>query len=126
MVTYREIIDHYRKGRLHYPAAHKTLNKQQATAWRQVQTGTYPNPVLHSYYYPGIQDKKWKHCKQRADLEHIIWSCSKIDKTDHRTLIINTSEQWEIALLSSEADIQLQVVRMAEAAARDQGLLDDG
>lgn len=126
MVTYREILDHYRKSRLYYPEAHKTLNKQQATAWRQIQTGTYPNPVLHSYYYPGIQDDKCKHCKQRANLDHIIWSCSKINKTDHRTLIINTPEQWETALLSSEADIQLQVVRMAEAAARDQGLLADG
>lgn len=126
MVTYSEILDHYRKGRLYYPEAHKTLNKQQATAWRRIQTGMYANPVLHSYYYPGIQDDKCKHCKQRADLKHIIWSCSKIDKSDQRTLIINTPEQWEAALLSSEADIQLQVVRMAEAAARDQGLLADG
>uniref|UniRef100_A0A131Z696 Metabotropic glutamate receptor 1 n=1 Tax=Rhipicephalus appendiculatus TaxID=34631 RepID=A0A131Z696_RHIAP len=121
MVKYNEITKHYRLGRQHYPPPHSSLNKQQATAWRQLQTNTFPNPIAFSHYYPDIYSDRCKHCNQRADLKHIIWACPTIAKGPNNTIM--NAEQWETALLSSNIEDQLQVIRQAEDAARAQGLL---
>ncbi|XP_077539808.1 uncharacterized protein LOC144152414 [Haemaphysalis longicornis] len=126
MVTYREIIDHYRLGRLKYPEAHKTLHKKQSVAWRLLQTGMYPNPVLYNHYYPDLHSDRCKNCTGRADLKHMLWACPAITSTDKARRMISTPEQWETILLSSDAESQSWAVRMAEAAAKEQGLLADG
>lgn len=123
MVTYREIIDHYRLGRARYPAAHRTLGKWQSVAWRLLQSYTFPNPVTYSHCYPGLYENKCKLCSARADLEHILWACPLKVNTTPQALDITSSEQWETVLLSSDPDVQLRAVQMAEDAARAQGLL---
>lgn len=120
MFSYNEITKHYRLGRQHYPPPHSSLNKQQATAWRLLQTNTFPNPIAYNHCYPDLYSDRCKHCNQRADLKHIIWACPNIVKGPNTYM---NTEQWETALLSSSIEDQLQVIRQAEDAARAQGLL---
>lgn len=120
MVSYQEITQHYRLARAVYPPAHKSLNKRQEVAWRRLQTNTYPNPVAYHYYYPDQYPNTCKHCKQKADLFHIMWSCPAENHTNHE---ISNTEQWEAVLLSSDPDLQAKVIERAEEAARAQGLV---
>lgn len=128
LVSFREIIDHYRLARARYPAAHCSLNKWQSVAWRLIQTNTFPNPIAFSHYHPDVYTDICKHCNNRADLQHIIWACPKkqynnnCSKPQQPSLIIRNEEQWETVLLSSDPDVQARVVQMAEDAAAAQGL----
>lgn len=126
MVSYKEILQFYRQGRRHYPAAHKNLDKKQSVTWRLLQTHTFPNPVTYSHLYPGLYTADCKLCAGRADLHHIMWACPLIRYRKPTSLLpplpITTIEQWETALLSSDLDLQLRVVQMAEDAAKAQGL----
>lgn len=77
LVTYREILDHYRSSRLKYPPADKILERGQAVAWRLLQANRYPNPALYNRCYPGMYDAHCKWCKEaKADLAHMLWACS--------------------------------------------------
>lgn len=131
MVSYREIIDHYRLARRKYPAAHRSLTKRDSVWWRQLQTNTFRNPVALSRCYPEIYSGDCKICAGRADLYHMLWSCpvrqnqNAAAKARSDSLTVTNMEQWETALLSPDPEVQLRVVRMAEAAARVQGLLAD-
>ncbi|XP_070392692.1 uncharacterized protein [Dermacentor albipictus] len=120
MVGYREITNHYRFGRVRFPPAHPSLNKQQAVAWRLLQTNTYPNPVSYNHYYPDQYSANCKLCQERADLDHIIWACPQAPRQGRK---IQDRKQWETVLLSSAPEDQLLAVQQAEDAARAQGLL---
>ncbi|XP_077538393.1 uncharacterized protein LOC144150964 [Haemaphysalis longicornis] len=127
LVSYREILDHYSLERARYPAPHRTLTKWQSVAWRLLQTNTFPNPVAYSRCYPGLYTAECKICKGRADLQHMVWSCpiksQQVQQKGRPFLEIRTVEQWETALLSSDPEVQVELVRMAEDAAGVQGLL---
>lgn len=122
MVSYSDIINHYRLERAKYPPAHRTLNKWQSVAWRLLQTNTFPNPVMYGHCYPGLYTSECKLCTGRADLRHIIWACPQKKSPLGDSLLIKTEEQWETTLRSSDPDVQIRVVRMAEDAAGAQGL----
>ncbi|KAG0415526.1 hypothetical protein HPB47_007307 [Ixodes persulcatus] len=129
LVAYRDVINHYRLGRAKCPAADRTLSKWQAVAWRLLQTNTFPNPVAYSRCYPGLYSSACKHCGDRADLQHMVWACPFKNHKNNRNraqilmLNIRISEQWETVLLSSDPGEQVRLVQMAEAAAKEQGLL---
>ncbi|XP_070389211.1 uncharacterized protein [Dermacentor albipictus] len=120
MVGYREITNHYRLGRVRFPPAHPSLDKQQAVAWRLLQTNTYPNPVSYNHNYPVQCSANCKLCQERADLDHIIWACPRAPRQGRK---IQDRKQWETVLLSSAPEDQLLAVQQAEDAARAQGLL---
>lgn len=137
LVTYRDIINHYRLSRCKYPPAHHTLSRKEAVTWRRLQTNTFPSPVSLNRCYPDLYSNLCTLCNSRADLHHMIWSCHKLQKNTNgynsksdvdtlRSYKIKTAEQWETVLLSSTPEAQLTAVRMAEAAARIQGILADG
>ncbi|XP_075539316.1 uncharacterized protein LOC142574002 [Dermacentor variabilis] len=119
LVCYREITQHYRLGRVKYPPADASLNKSQASTWRRLQTNSFPSPVSCSLYYPGQYSSQCKRCKARANLNHILWECPQAPSEGR----IKSLEQWETLLLSSDPEIQLKTVQLAEIAARVQGLL---
>ncbi|XP_037518199.2 uncharacterized protein LOC119394975, partial [Rhipicephalus sanguineus] len=84
MTSYNEITQHYKLGRRKYPPPHNRLNKKQAVAWRQLQTHTYPNPVIFRLCYPDLYlTDKCKMCDARATLAHILWECSSLDDKAH-------------------------------------------
>lgn len=127
MVTFGEILMYYRKARLKYPPPDKCLSKQQSTTWRLLQTRTFPCPSLYSRIYPAIHTPQCKTCgAPNAELDHIIWACPEathsVKHSTNPTFTITTAEQWEALLLSTCPEDQLWAVRLAEDAARIQGL----
>lgn len=127
MVTYNEITQYYKLGRLIYPPAHESLTKRQELIWRKLQTGSFPTPILYSYIFPTTFTPQCKLCRApRADLFHILWGCPNIrNRGSPQGLQITTMQQWEATLLSSNPEEQAWVTERAEAAAREQGLQAD-
>lgn len=122
LLSYQDITNHYRLSRLRFPPPHPSLNKRQSTAWRQLQAGTFPNPIAWSHIYPDTYKDTCKWCQNRASLTHIIWECSSKPPTLRSPLQITTLDQWETCLLSSDADLQQALVQLASDAACAQGL----
>ncbi|KAG0427693.1 hypothetical protein HPB47_025278 [Ixodes persulcatus] len=121
MFTYPEITNHYRLGRARYPPAQPELTKKQAVAWRLLQTNMYLNPVACSRFYPGQFENTCKICKKKEDLTHILFACSRAAPTiDDRK--IYDREHWEALLLSSDPQDQVWATRLAEEAAKVQGI----
>ncbi|XP_077497725.1 uncharacterized protein LOC144108340 [Amblyomma americanum] len=55
---YSAILNNYKGSRMRYPPPHKSLNKEEAVTWRQLQTGSYPNlntPSIPTVFYPAIR-----------------------------------------------------------------------
>lgn len=129
MTSYSEITQHYKLGRRKYPPPHNKLTKKQAVAWRQLQTHTYPNPVIFRLCYPDLYTTdKCKACDSRATLGHMLWECSSLNDAINSTIeeaVSNRRAHWEEALLSSALEQQLWAVQRAEEAARAQGLVAD-
>lgn len=127
MTTFRDITQHYRLNRCKYPPPHAKLNKKQQVAWRQLQTHTYPNPVILRLCYPGIYTSDaCKACGARATLQHMLWKCTgnaQQSPTNPVDMAVSNREaRWEAALLSHDLADQLWAVRQAQDAARVQGL----
>lgn len=118
MITFNDITKHYRMQRAKYPPAHTSLNRQQSTIWRLLQTNTYHSPATLHRYHPDLYTDKCKLCQNRADLDHILWACPKSSKGKFKN-----KEEWETVLLSSNPDDQLHAIKQAEDAAGIQGLL---
>lgn len=120
MVKYGEITQHYRLERRLVPPPDPSLNNTQAVAWRRLQTYTYPHPILVNHMFPDIRSDECTHCGLRGSLDHIIWECSN---SPGRALNIASKESWETLLRSSDPELQLRLVRLAEEAAGTQDLL---
>ncbi|KAG0442488.1 hypothetical protein HPB47_015680 [Ixodes persulcatus] len=126
LVTFRDILDHYTDGRRRFPPAHHSLNKRQSTVWRRLQTNTYPCPALLNRWFPDRYTGACKLCGQRANLKHMMWECSNIDKgacANKLLTQLRDEESWETTLLSSDPRVQEDLVRLAEDAAGVQGIL---
>ncbi|KAH8031973.1 hypothetical protein HPB51_022495 [Rhipicephalus microplus] len=72
MISYEEITKHYRLGRVRFPPAHTSLNKQQVTAWRLLQTNTFPNPVTFHYIYQEIYSDLCSQSSATPDQYHTL------------------------------------------------------
>lgn len=71
LVTFPDILDHSRE-RLRYPPAQLSLNGKQATAWRRLQTDSYPSPAKLSRWYADRYKSECKLCGGRAKLHHMV------------------------------------------------------
>ncbi|KAG0430224.1 hypothetical protein HPB47_022892 [Ixodes persulcatus] len=119
LVTFRDILDHYTGERLRYPPAHPSLDKRTSVAWRRLQTGSFPSPSLLNKWYPDKYKPNCKLCGGHANLRHMVWECSRIDRKSHPLLEkIDNQESWETLLLCSDPSVQNQLVQLAEDAAK--------
>ncbi|KAG0429885.1 hypothetical protein HPB47_023198 [Ixodes persulcatus] len=126
LVTFRDILDHYTDGRRRFRPTHHSLNKRQSTVWRRLQTNTYPCPALLNRWYPDRYTGACKLCGQRANLKHMVWECSNIDRgacANKLLTQLRDEESWETTLLSSDPRVQEDLVRLSEEAAGVQGIL---
>lgn len=121
---YSQILEYLRDARRRYPPPHKELARDEATAWRQIQTGTFPNLALLNKISPTRYNKKCPHCEEYADLYHTTWACMKNPTLPHDTT--QTVETWETSLTSLSLDDQRALVNRARAAAESSGALDRG
>ncbi|KAG0416807.1 hypothetical protein HPB47_006121 [Ixodes persulcatus] len=119
LLTFTGMFNHYTDGRARFPPAHPSLNKRQSTAWRRLQTNTYPCPALLNRWYPDRYTGACKLCGLRANLRHMVWECSQLDKgasADKLLTQLREEESWETTLLSSDPRVQEDLVRLAEDA----------
>lgn len=116
IITYHDRTQAYRLERLKYPPASKRLSKNQEVIWRQLQTHSFPNPVILAHIHPGLISPNCKLCGDRATLEHIIWQCPE-DPPPRDLVGFPSPDFWEAVLLSSDPEVQLRQVRRAEEVA---------
>lgn len=114
LISYQDITEHYRQCRRRFPPPNTALNRGQAMAWRRLQTGVYPNPVLNKHIRSDCEDDKCKKCGARGTLDHIIWECAY---SPGRAQNISSREAWETLLRSSDPELQLTAVQLAAEAA---------
>ncbi|KAG0444149.1 hypothetical protein HPB47_014120 [Ixodes persulcatus] len=104
LVTFRDILDHYRDGSARFPPTHHSLNMRQCTVWRRLQTNTYPCPALLNRWYPDRYTGTCKLCGQWANLRHMVWECNNIDRgacANKLLTQLRDEESSETTLLSS-------------------------
>ncbi|KAH6925277.1 hypothetical protein HPB50_003180 [Hyalomma asiaticum] len=114
LVTYTDILQHYRIGRLHYPTAHKDLHRRDAVLWRKLQTGVFSNPWLYSKVYPHLVTSHYKYCSQSSTLIHMAWTCPQCGAASH------TQDIWQSLLRTTDSAQQHRVISRALEAAASQ------
>ncbi|KAH7982146.1 hypothetical protein HPB52_003306 [Rhipicephalus sanguineus] len=120
--SYTEIVENYRLLRRVVPPPDKSLNNREAVAWRRLQAGNFVNPVwAYNVQKDDRPNDRCKHCGARGTLDHIIWGCGSSPGAKSN---INCREAWEALLRSEEPASQQHAIRLAEEAARSQGLFD--
>ncbi|KAG0433729.1 hypothetical protein HPB47_019631, partial [Ixodes persulcatus] len=87
----------------------KSLILEQAYSWRQLQTGTFPNPatlthIFHSMY----PTSECPLCGDKATLPHRIWACP-----ENPIPPIPSHDEWEASLRSSDPEVQRALVERA-------------
>lgn len=73
LVTFHDITSHFRLTRRIYPPAAPVLSREESIMWRQLQTHSFPCPLILSHIYPPLYTPNCSFCEQRATLSHILW-----------------------------------------------------
>lgn len=119
MLTFHDILTHYKKQREVHPPPHEKLDRSQEVDWRRLQTRTYQNPVHLNRIYPKqFPDPGCSLCKHEyADIEHILWKCAHITNilAHHNPDLLE--ERWRDALASSELQDQVWAIQQARETA---------
>ncbi|KAM7296761.1 hypothetical protein ISCGN_021916 [Ixodes scapularis] len=111
--SFHEITTHYLLSRQVYPPADKSLTLEQAHSWRQLQTGTFPNPAILTHIFPSMYPtSECTLCGDKATLPHIIWACPQDPFPS-----IPSHDEWETSLRSSDPEVQSALVERAKEVA---------
>lgn len=119
---YAAILNHYKGLRRIYSLPHKKLTKEEATSWRLIQTGTYPNLHFLNKMHPTEYPARCPWCSEKPTLIHITWTCRAIPglpPIDQASV-----ERWEELLASDNLDDQISLIDRARRAATACGVLD--
>lgn len=121
-LTYTHILQHYRLSRRTLPPPHTQLTREEAAAWRQLQTNTFPSLSLRHAFYPTMYPDRCPSCGGHPNLYHSTWECPK---PPTQTPIPNPSPSgWEAALSSAALDDQRGLIDRARRIAAANGALD--
>lgn len=113
LITFNDIVEHYRLSRRTLSPAHSSLTPHQTRYWRLLQTDSFPcRARLHHIHPASFPSPNCPQCGQRATLEHSMWACP-YDPFPQ----ISSSELWREALGSSSQEIQEALVRRATEVA---------
>ncbi|KAG0423580.1 hypothetical protein HPB47_000647, partial [Ixodes persulcatus] len=75
------------EGILYTVAARAGGGAMVATAVKQQgETGSFPSPSLLNKWYPDKYKPNCKLCGGHANLRHMVWECSRIDRKSHPLL----------------------------------------
>ncbi|KAG0430264.1 hypothetical protein HPB47_022846, partial [Ixodes persulcatus] len=119
---FSEILAHQREMRYHFPPPDQNLSREEAAAWRQIQTNTYTHLAnLHKFHLDRYSDK-CPHCGEYPTLYHVTWACPSNPSLPPKPH--TTNETWEAALLSSSVQSQRELIERAKMAAESTGALD--
>lgn len=117
LLTFHEIMTHYHLSRRAFPLPHPKLTRPQSSAYRMLQTGSFPSRGRFSHFSPNIEP----HCPDCGEaycsLPHMLWQCPAL-----RDAEFNKEEDWEEALNSGDLLVQLRAVQRACERAEGHGL----
>lgn len=120
--SYSELLQHHRGVRYKYPPPHKALTKEEATDWRRLQTGSFPNLFIYNKMFPTQYRGTCPWCGATPTLFHITWECERNNAfREHKP---PSAEHWESRLVSCELAVQKRMVEHARDAAKLSGALD--
>ncbi|KAG0427899.1 hypothetical protein HPB47_025074 [Ixodes persulcatus] len=119
---FSEILAHQREMRYHFPPPDQNLSREEAAAWRQIQTNTYTHLANLHKFYPDRYSDKCPHCGEYPTLYHVTWACPSNPSLPPKPH--TTNETWEAALLSSSVQSQRELIERAKIAAESTGALD--
>ncbi|KAG0427528.1 hypothetical protein HPB47_025429 [Ixodes persulcatus] len=97
LVGFYDITSHYRLSRRLYPPATQALSREESVMWRQLQTHSFPSPLVLSHIYPSLYNPTCIFCSARATLSHILWECPSFHLSP-----FPSEERWDAALRSSD------------------------
>ncbi|XP_077544981.1 uncharacterized protein LOC144158175 [Haemaphysalis longicornis] len=123
LITYHKITQHYKLGRITYPAPHKHLTKEGERQLRALQTNTFPHPTKCHILHPTVYSPLCRVCGAPGTLFHMIGGCAHAP-LHSRNPSIPSRELWERALTSSDLNDQHLLVLRAVEAGKAQGVLD--
>lgn len=117
LTSYNEITKAFYLARRTFPPPNEKLNRAQATAFRQLQTCTYPNPAQYHRFYPGVYPTDiCKVCRiESATLTHMLWDCKQNPNGAKSGTL---PPRWAAALRSPSHGDQLWAVQQARGAAK--------
>ena len=125
----KDILAYQRSTRQKYSAPHKSLEGEDATDLRKVQTGVFSNLSRLSKIYPTLYRDACPWCGGLPTLYHISWECDRKPANLKSFLgnnIVGSLEQWEAQLASSDPEVQLALLSHVRRAAQASGALDLG
>lgn len=115
LLTFHDIVAHFRLARRAYPLPHPQLTYRQERTWRLLQTSTLPcRAFLHRIHPSQFPSPYCPDCGALATIPHSMWECPRDPFPS-----ITSCELWEGALGSSDPEVQTSLVeRAAIVAAR--------
>lgn len=117
LLTFHEVTTHYQLSRRTFPLPHPHLTRPQSSAFRMLQTGSFPSRGRFSHFSPNIEP----HCpncgETHCSLAHMLWQCPAL-----RDAEFTKEEDWEEALKSGDLSVQLRAVQRACERAEGHGL----
>lgn len=127
--TYNAILQHHRLARRVYPPPHPKLTKEEATAFRRLQSNTYTHGILLHRIYPTLHAYHCPICDVPDTLAHLILECpwrpqdadNKPATTARNNLL---AETWEAKISARDLDDQRGLVARAREAIAARGFLD--
>lgn len=116
IITYREIVDHYKAERKIFPPPHRSLSLEDARIWRRLQGNNYTSPYwIYLTQTRDYNDALCKICKEKGTLDHVIWECAGSPGAKEN---IDSREAWEALLQSEAEDDQSRAIRLAVEAVK--------
>lgn len=121
-LNYTETLQHYRQSRMYFPPPHKSLNREDAVAWRQLQTNSFPCLYILHLFHPTQYPSYCPYCGAKPTVYHCTWECPQ--PPGCRPIPSPSQSSWETALTSSEPQEQRRLIQRARGVARANGALN--
>ncbi|KAH9371060.1 hypothetical protein HPB48_009052 [Haemaphysalis longicornis] len=98
------------------------ITREEAAAWRQLQTNTFPSLSLQHTFYPTMYLDRHPSCGGPPNLNHSSWECPK--PPAQLPIPSPSPSGWKAALSSSALDDQRGLIDRARRIAAANGALD--
>lgn len=126
VVTYKNMVTFYHKERQKLPAPHPQLTQGQQVAYRQIQSGSFPHPLLLSRMFPNQYRGNCPVCQEIGILQHMVGEC-RFNQEHPPPLPPTTTplplvERWENLLSSPALENQLRLVTRSQVAKTAYGI----
>ncbi|KAH7965257.1 hypothetical protein HPB49_005416 [Dermacentor silvarum] len=110
LLTFRDILTHYRDTRRLYAPPALSLILTQASHWRRLQTRTAPYPIVLHARYPDQFLSSCKLCGKPGDFLHVLLTCATFPHAPSQT---TAESHRETLLASSTATDQRLIIAAA-------------